>query len=75
MIAWVLVDQSERVAIDHAAHADYNLAFAICDKTGVGVKVKRNRIIDGSGKMGFPILVVDGLALRNEKSEANKAGD
>ena len=75
MFARVLVYHSECIAIDHATHADHDLAFAICDKAGVGVKMKCNRIVDGSGKMSFPILVIDGLTLRNQGSKANKAGD
>ena len=75
MFTRVMVDKSERVAIDHSAHANYNLAFAICNITGVRVNVKCNRIIDGGRKMGFPILVIDRLTLGTEEGEADKADD
>jgi hypothetical protein len=71
----VLVYQGERITNDHTAHANYNLPVAIRDKAGVGVKMKRNCVIDGSGKMSLPIPAINGLTLTNEAGDANKGGD
>ena len=51
-----------------------HVIFAICYKTGIGIKMESNCVINRSCKISFPVPVIDGLTLGVEESEANKAG-
>jgi len=70
----VLVYHSKRIGSDDTAKTNHNLSVAICYKTGIGIKMESNCVINRSCKISLPVPVIDGLTLGVEESETNKAG-
>src|SRR6476620_8801168 len=73
----ILVHYRECITCDHTAHPDNNLSIAICYKTGVGLNMESNGVINRSVQVSFPIPVIDRLCLkmrqgRSKKNNANK---
>src|SRR5438045_2466417 len=60
----ILVHYCECIAFDRAVNPDHNRSIAVCYKTGIGLNMKRDGVVNGSIQESFPIPVIDWLCMK-----------